>query len=58
MIQRLPFNWKNPLGYSVAVLVGTVFVIMEMKYLGCFLRYKQKMEKPHDVSLLPIFLYF
>lgn len=35
-IQRLPFNWKSPKGYFIAVLLQMVVSLYPMCYLGTF----------------------
>lgn len=33
--QRLPFNWKNPIGYSIAVVVQLHMVSLCLRYIDC-----------------------
>lgn len=34
---RLPFDWKNPLGYLVAVAATSIMASDPLHYMGCFL---------------------
>lgn len=34
--QRLPFDWKNPLGYLIAIYLQFIVVSMPLRYMGCF----------------------
>ena len=35
-IDRLPFNWKNPIGYGIAVALQISIVSYPLRYLACF----------------------
>lgn len=34
---RLPFDWKSPTGYVIAILLQFIIVFYECSYLACFL---------------------
>lgn len=34
--RRLPFNWKNPIGYWIAVNLQLVFAATPLEFMGCF----------------------
>lgn len=39
VFQRLPFNWKNPIGYLVAVFLQIIVETYHFRYLACFLTF-------------------
>lgn len=38
-IWRLPFNWRHPLGFLVAVFLQIIAVIFPFRYLSCFITF-------------------
>lgn len=39
LLFRFPFDWKNPLGYFIAVYLQFIIVSMPLQYMGCFLTF-------------------
>ena len=38
-MNRFPFDWKNPVGYLIAVVLEYIIVSLALRYMGCFLGY-------------------
>lgn len=36
LYKRIPFNWQNPFGYSVALILQFIFISYLLHYIACF----------------------
>lgn len=35
---RFPFDWKNPIGFLVAVILQTIMISYPLRYMSCYTR--------------------